>query len=308
MPSDQSNAIRQHIQKEVAASDLSLTDQRNAWIEHAKTLPLRPDIVLSEEEIAGVRCLWLSRADSPKGSTIVYLHGGGYVDGSILTHREFVSRLVAITGHRALMVEYRLAPEHRFPAALDDVINVYSAVCSSGRLDPAGTALGGDSSGGGLTLSTMMQLAREKKKLPACAFTISGVFDMTLSGETMDSRNKVDPCLSYEALKAWTSYFDGQDLSSPDISPLFGEACGLPPVLLQVGDHEVWLDDSRRMALSLIECGGTADLRIWDSMWHVWPMYPDLPEAREAIEEIGEFIDRYLPKRFIKLHLNPEIR
>lgn len=117
---------------------------------------------------------------------------------------------------------------------------------------------------------------------------------MTLSAESMTSRNEIDPCLSYEALKGWLGYFDEvEDLSNPFLSPLFGRLEGIPPLLLQVGDHEVWRDDSTRLAARIRSAGGDVHLSVWDSMWHVWHMYPDLPEAREAIEGIGSFLDEY---------------
>ena len=290
-PSDENKRIRGLIQKETAASNAPLAEQRKSWIDYAKDLPLHPGVVLREEVIENVPCLWLSRSESPKQSTIVYLHGGGYVDGAILTHREFVSRLVGTTGHRALMIEYRLAPEYRISQAIDDVVRVYVALTSSRRLDPGQTAFGGDSSGGGMVVSALAHLDRNGKTMPACGFSVSGVFDMTLSGETMASRDEIDPCLSYAALKGWTRYFDAEDLSAGDISPLFDDAQGLPPMLLLAGDHEVWLDDSIRMAERIKAGGGKAELRVWDAMWHVWPMYADLPEAQQAIEEIGRFIE-----------------
>ena len=187
------------------------------------------------------------------------------------------------------MVGYRLAPEHRFPAALEDVVSVCDAFPKDRQY-----ILGGDSSGAGLAIAATAELRNTNKRLPSCVFTISGVFDMTLSGESMVSRKDLDPCLSYEALKAWTKHFADYDLSDPRISPLFGDVTGFPPVLLQVGDHEVWLDDSKRLNEKIHSIGGKAELRIWDSMWHVWHMYAELPEALEAIKEIGDFIDKII--------------
>ncbi|MBN2233641.1 MAG: alpha/beta hydrolase [Opitutales bacterium] len=286
-PSKESKTIRQHIHKETGENEAPLEDQRKAWIDYAKTQTIDSRVSMSKETIANVPCLWITRSESPKSPTIVYLHGGGLVDGAIVTHREFVSRLVAESGYGALMVGYRLAPEHRFPASLEDVV----AVCDAFPIDRQ-YILGGDSSGAGLAVAATAELRNKNKRLPVCVFTISGVFDMTLSGESMVSRNNLDPCLSFKALTGWTKHFTDYDLSDPRISPLFGAVTGFPPVLLQVGDHEVWLDDSIRLKEKIHSSGGKAELRIWDSMWHVWHMYSDLPEALEAIKEIGDFIDK----------------
>lgn len=293
MPSAESEAIRAQIQKQTAASQSPLHEQRRAWLEYSRTLPLRDDIESKEEVIAGVDCLWLSKSGNASGSVIVYLHGGGLVDGGVLTHREFVARLVGITGYQAVVVGYRLMPEDRFPAPLEDVLSVYSALKSDPRTCREQIILGGDSSGGGLAVSAMIRLHENGKELPVCAFALSAVFDMTLSSPSMTNRDRIDPCLSHAALKDWLQYFKDLDPSDPKLSPIFGDIRGLPPTLLQVGDQEIWLDDSIRMAEKARACGGTVDLRIWEGMWHVWHMYSDLPEAREAIEEIGAFIDRH---------------
>ena len=294
MPSAESITIRNSIHKETGASNAPLSEQRRAWIDYAATQSLHPDVELREERISGIPCLRLTRSFSPKDIIILYIHGGGLVDGCIATHREFVSRLVAITGYKAIIVEYRLAPEYPFPAALDDILSVYDELTSSRQINEKHIVLGGDSSGGGLALSALAKLVKEQKSLPLCAFTISGVFDMTLSGESMKSRNDIDPCLSHEALKTWTLYFNNIDLADESISPLFGSLKNMPPILLQVGDHEVWLDDSRRIKEKIDAANGEAELRVWDAMWHVSPMYSTLPEASEAIKEIGAFIDRIL--------------
>ncbi|EDY84563.1 alpha/beta hydrolase fold domain protein [Verrucomicrobiia bacterium DG1235] len=292
MPSEESKSIRQHIHKETGESDTSLGEERRAWIDYAKSQSTHPNVELLSEIIDGIPCLWLTPSVRSKDSTILYIHGGGLVDGAIITHREFVSRLVAETGYRALMIEYRLAPEHKFPAALDDVVRVFESLSTTEKSGESQLILGGDTSGGGLVISAMVRLRKENKKLPRCAFTISGVFDMTLSGNSMESRNDLDPCLSHEALIAWTKHFADQDLSDEHISPLFAALQDLPPILLQVGDHEVWLDDSLRFKKKIDGSKGYAKLSVWESMWHVWPMYSTLPEAAEALREIGAFIDK----------------
>ena len=292
MPSPLSTEMRKSIHKETAPNPQPIQEQRKLWLDFAQTVALAPGTILKEELIGGVQCLWVSGSKTNDDTSfILYLHGGGLVDGAILTHREFASRLSGTTGLPVLLVEYRLAPEYPFPAALDDALTVYRELIGSRSVDPGSIIFGGDSSGGGLVVSAMCRLRDQGTRLPKCAFTVSGVFDMTLSGESMKTRDALDPCLSYAALKGWIRYFEDEPgLDDPLLSPLLGNLHGLPPMLIQVGEHEVWYDDSARLATRIKASGGSVTLSVWDSMWHVWPMYNGLPEATEAIEEIRDFI------------------
>ena len=291
MPSQASAEMRKHLVKQGVRPGVSLADQRKEWADYAAKVPLVEGTRLQEEIIAGVPCVWIRSADngSEDRRTILYFHGGGLVDGSPVTHREFASRLARTTELAVILVDYRLAPEHPFPAALDDALAVYRALVS--RPHSGGMVLGGDSSGATLVLSLMVRLRDAGEKLPEKAFTICGAFDASLSGESLQTRADLDPCLSVEELVDWQKHFKGSmDLKSPLLSPLFAELHGLPPLLMQAGDHDLWLSDTLRVAEKIKRSGGTVGLHVWDSMWHVWPMYSGLPEADEAIAEIGRFI------------------
>jgi acetyl esterase/lipase len=219
----------------------------------------------------------------------MYIHGGGLIAGSPVTHREFASRLVKRIRRRVLLVDYRLAPEHPFPAALDDVGAVYADLTA--RMRPGDIVFGGESTGAGLGLAALIRLRDAGRALPAAAFFISGHFDMTLSGESMDSRREVDPFTAQESLeRAIRWYANGADCTQPLLSPVFADLGSLPPMLLQVGDDEILLSDSVRVAERIRSCGGRVELRVWDAMWHNWPMYVGLPEADGAMEEVSEFL------------------
>ncbi|HYE71761.1 MAG TPA: alpha/beta hydrolase, partial [Blastocatellia bacterium] len=270
----------------------SIQTQRKEWADYAKTLALAKGTKLQEETLGGVPCLWVHNEESKEDRVILYLHGGGLVDGSTLTHREMASRFSQITHLPVVLVDYRLLPEHPYPAPLEDVLSAYRALINQKKIEPKQIIFGGDSSGGGLVVATMMRLRDSNEPLPHRAFTISGVFDVSLSGDTPHTLDKADPILSHAVLKDWQAkYFSNSvELKSPFLSPLFGNLANLPPLLIQVGSDEVWLSDSIRLATKIKEAGGSIHLKVWDSMWHVWHMNAELPEAKWAIEEIRDFI------------------
>jgi epsilon-lactone hydrolase len=289
MPSLESVQIRQQIHKQGVPTE-SLEQQRQGWAGYAASLPSVPGTQLKNEVIAGVPCLWVTNQAADADQVIMYLHGGGLVDGSSLTHRELVSRMAQTIGCPIVMVDYRLAPEHPFPAALDDVIGVYEGLLTAKQYRSGQIIFGGDSSGAALEVAALVQLRNQQKPLPRKGFCISGAFDATLSGESMHSRVEIDPMMTLENLLDWQQYFPEALRSDPTFSPVFDELHDLPPILFQVGDHEVWLSDTLRMVQKVNASGGQATLRVWESMWHVWHMYSDLPEAKEAIEEIRDFL------------------
>lgn len=291
VPSEASERIRTSIWKSRVRPGVTIQQERKEWEDYAARLPLAEGTKIEDELIGGVPCLWVRNETSKSSLVIIYAHGGGLVDGSTVTHREFASRLARGTRVLVLLVDYRLVPEHPLPAALDDMLSVYRALISEKRIAPGKLIMGGDSSGAGLMLSTMIHLRDAGNPLPARAFSISGSFDATLSGESMTTRADVDPLCSYESLVEWQKHFrDQTELDSPLLSPLFADLRGLPPILLQVGDHELWLSDSVRLAGTLKNCGVSAVLKVWESMWHCWPMWTDLPESEEALREIRDFI------------------
>lgn len=290
MPSEKSIEIRKTIVKDELRLDVPISKRRQEWEEAALKTPLLPGIEVQAETLGEVPCLWVREKQSHAEYVILYIHGGGLTEGSAVTTREFGSRLTKVLQIPVLIAGYRLAPENPFPAAVEDVKAVYKHLHKD-RYRPEQIILGGDSSGGGLAISSLIALRDEAEDLPACMFLISAVVDLLFSGESMKTRADIDPFTSIEALKYCAAlYAQGADLRAPPISPLYADLSGLPPALIQVGDHEILLSDSTRLADKMNQSGSHATLKIWDGMWHVWHYYADLPEAQQAMEEIRDFL------------------
>ncbi len=249
---------------------------------------------------SSVPVLWASTGSPDQGGVILYLHGGGYVIGGTDTHRAMLARISALTGMRTVLPEYRLAPEHAFPAALDDAMLTYETLLARGY-DPANIVLGGDSAGGGLMLALLHRICSEDRPRPGACFAFSPWTDMTMSGETITTNAKADPFLPAERhQEVREMYLAGADASDPRASPLFGSFDKAPPVLVQVGDTEILLDDSRSMVEVLKAQGCMARLDVWERVPHVWQMFQGrLREADRALEEVAAFIAETLgmPKR-----------
>jgi len=269
---------------------MTLLEERRQWEEYAIREKLPENVAVERELISEVPCLWIRDESEIEGDAILlYIHGGGLTSGSALTHRNFVARIAEVVGIRCLVVDYRLLPEHPFPAPLEDVLAVYRALTVERGLSSRQIIFGGDSSGGGLALSALVQLREEGAGLPLMGFMISGAFDMTLSGETMQSDFGKDSLPTFEDLRGWRkTYFE--DFDSPVLSPYYAGLEDLPPILLLAGGRDLWLSDSVRVQKKLEECGGEVMLRIWDSMPHVWAMDTSLAESEEALIEIRSFI------------------
>jgi acetyl esterase/lipase len=221
---------------------------------------------------------------------VLYFHGGGYAFGSEPLVRDFTWRLGAATGASVLYFDYRLAPEHPFPAAVDDASKVYRWL--AGRMNPARIIFVGDSAGGGLVLATLHKMRDEGFALPRAAVAISPWTDLALTGRSLQSNAKSDPMMDVNRLPEFARYYLGQaDPRHPYASPLYGDAAGLPPTLIQVGSDEILLDDAVRMAAKLRQAGCDVELEEWPRMPHVWHHYARLiPEGRRAIERIGAFV------------------
>jgi len=290
MPSEESIEIRKAIVKDELHEDVPLPKKRQAWEAAALKIPLPPGIELETEYIGEVPCLWIREKQSLEDYVIVYVHGGGLVEGSAVTTRELGARLTKIIRIPVLVVDYRLAPEHPYPAALHDVKTVYKSLLKH-RYNPEQIIFGGDSNGGGLALAALIALRDEGESQPSSIFLISPVVDLTFSGESMINRANLDPFTSKEVLIHCAQlYTQGADIRLPLISPLYADLSGLPAMLIQIGDHEILLSDSVRLAYKVNHSGSVATLKVWDTMWHVWHCYSNLPEAQQAIEEIRDFL------------------
>jgi monoterpene epsilon-lactone hydrolase len=242
-------------------------------------------------------CEWLVGEESPPERRLLYLHGGSWTKGGLDSHRALSARLARATRCSVLAIEYRLAPEHPFPAGLEDCIASYLWMREKGPEGPtqaSHTFIAGDSAGGNLTLATLLALKERNQPLPTGAIALSPATDFTGSGESMRTRVDADPLLKPEGIALCAAAYlqQGENLRLPLASPLFGDLKGLPPLLLQVGDAEILRDDSCRFADRARAVGVKVELEVWPEMPHVFQAFaPFLPEAREAIAHIGAFVE-----------------
>ncbi|NCG40270.1 MAG: alpha/beta hydrolase fold domain-containing protein [Actinobacteria bacterium] len=229
-------------------------------------------------------------------AVILYFHGGGYVGGSIASHRNLTGNLALASKCQLLSVEYRLAPENPHPAAVEDALNSYKWLLSEGY-DPKKIAISGDSAGGGLAIAVQLKIRDEGLPLPVASAPISPWIDMGLSGDTMSSRQSRDPLIRLDLIREFKSQFLGpiNNSNDPYASPLQADLSGLPPMLIHVGDDEMLLSDSERLAEKASAAGVSVTLEIWPEMIHVWHTFVGLfPEAQDGINRIAEFFSIHL--------------
>lgn len=257
----------------------------------ARLAPVVRGTRITALQAGGVSAEWVAAPGSESWVTLLYLHGGGFHSGSPATHRGLLSRISRASGARVLSVDYRLAPEHPFPAAVDDALAAYRWLVSVG-VDPRRVVIGGDSAGGALAVAALVGLREGGDALPAASVLLSPWLDLALTGASLENRLADDPWIDPAEMPAVVSaYLDGSDPTDPLASPLYAEVAGLPPTLIQVGTAEVLLDDSRRMAARLIDAGVEVILQEWPEQIHVFQAFaPFVPAARPAIERIGRFI------------------
>lgn len=257
----------------------------------AEVLGGAPDAQCEKVDASGVPAEWVAAPGHDAQRAVLYLHGGGYAIGSINTHRRLAYDISAASGARVLVIDYRLAPEHPFPAAVDDATTAWRWLLQQG-LATNRLAIAGDSAGGGLTLATLVNLRDQKLGLPACAVAISPWVDLEGLGTSITTRSAQDPMVQKAGL-LWMAgmYLNGKDAKTPLAAPLHADLKGLPPILVQVGTAETLLDDATRLAEKLHAAGGDVRLAVWPNMLHVFPLFaPILSEGREGCIEIGAFI------------------
>lgn len=270
--------------------DTPIVLKRKQWEDSARIQSTPSGVNIRYLNSGGVPCL-LCQPDKQKSNmTIVYCHGGGLVEGSVETHRIWTCRLALHTGCRVLSVQYRLAPEHPYPAAVNDVISVCKALASN--VDFAGGfCIGADSTGCLLGLLALLKLKSHHGNEPSGAFFLSPSIDMTFSGLSIEYNASLDPLVSVDVLRHYSELYAGsRDMNDPDISPLFAELQGVPPILLMVDDHEILLDDTIRLASRLIDAGGMAKLHVTQGLWHVWPIWGEFPESTIALDMIDRHV------------------
>ncbi|HET9224735.1 MAG TPA: alpha/beta hydrolase [Roseiflexaceae bacterium] len=277
------------------ALHMPLDVERREWEAAAAQATLPPNIAIAPVVAAGMPAEWVSSPSVVSQAVLYYLHGGGFTAGSCVTHRELAARLCLASGVRALLIDYRLAPEHPFPAALEDAAAGYQWLLAQGIASEQ-IVIGGDSAGGGLALATMVWLREHAVALPAAGVLLSPWTDLALSGPSMRTRAELDPLCSEASLRrAARWYLAGADSTEPFASPVYAELYGLPPLLIQVGDHEILLSDSSRVAEQARSQGIEVTLEVYDELWHVFHGWAGaLPEGQQAIERIGAFVHRKL--------------
>ena len=270
-----------------------IAEQRSRIDEAMAQMPLAEGTVSEpfvRSGVAGLECRPVELADN--APILLYFHGGGFRIASALAYRSYGSHLAAVLGARVLLVEYRLAPEHKFPKAVDDCFTVWESLLAEG-IDTGRIVIAGDSAGGGLAASVTMH-ALADGVLPAGVICCSPWVDLTITADTYDTNAESDKLFSRtSAEEAAPAYLGGADPMNPIASPLFGDWDGAPPLLILVGDAEVLLDDSRKLAEVAKAAGVDVTLSIYPEMPHIWTMsYPAFPEAVEGVTEMAEFVSR----------------
>ncbi|WP_462413518.1 alpha/beta hydrolase [Neobacillus sp. Marseille-QA0830] len=296
MASQESIMIKQFLKASMSNQASSATDiaaARQGLEALSGLTPVAADIKIEKLFIGDIPAEWVTAPTAESDRVFLYLHGGAYIMGSCNTHRYLASKLSRSTGARVLVPEYRLAPEHPYPAALEDAMTVYRWLLSTGVATEK-IIIGGDSAGGGLTLSTLLTLKDAGDPLPALAVLLSPWTDLAVTGESMETRSEADPWLKPAQTRvAPALYIRDLDPKNPIVSPIYADLSGLPPMLVHVGNDEILLSDSERLVDRVNAAGGDAVLKVWDGMWHVFQTFA-IPEGQQSISEIGEFVKERL--------------
>ena len=269
----------------------TLPEMRTGWDDIFANVQYTVGAKAEKVDAGGVRAEWITAPGAAADRAILYLHGGGYVLGSINSHRDMCERLSRAAQARVLALDYRLAPEHPFPAAVDDARAAYLWLLKQG-IKPKRIAVAGDSAGGGLTFATLLALKKHGDPMPACATPLSPWVDLEGTGESMVSKDSVDPMVHKPMIQQMgTTYVQNGDLHNPLAAPLYGDLAGLPPLLIQVGERETLIDDAKRMADKAKKAGVSCTLEVWPGQIHVWQIFASkLDEGEQAIQRLGGFI------------------
>jgi acetyl esterase/lipase len=266
-------------------------------------VPVPADVQQKPIEIGGVGGIEVTIAGNESENVILYFHGGVYVIGSAATSVPLVGDLVRRTGVNAITLDYRLAPEHPYPAAVEDARAAYEGLLKQG-MDPGQIVLAGESAGGGLAVATLLASREAGLPMPSCAFLMSPYADLTLSGETLFERQSLDPVLTPEGLRVRApEYVAGADASDPLISPIFGDLSGLPPLLIQVGSHEILLSDAIRLAGRAATSDVAVTLDVTPGVPHVFQGFAGLlDEAGAALDRASDFVKAQLGSSPTRAH------
>jgi acetyl esterase/lipase len=267
----------------------TLEDARADFEHLMSKYPPAADTAIETITIGDITADWISTGTLVPDRTLLYLHGGAYALGSHVAYRGFGSRVASACRARVLVPSYRLTPEHPFPAALEDALQIYEWL--TGQVAPERILLAGDSAGGGLAIATLAALRDSGRPLPRCAVLYSPWTDLACTGNSHQPGAIDDPFFTAEGVRALGRMYAGDQLSDPRASPLHADLAGLPPMQIFAGSREILLDDATRLVEKAKEAGVEAQLVVGDGLIHAWPVY-DLPESRACLEQSGEFVER----------------
>ena len=295
MPSQAMQNVMDDLRAQRAASagqaPPSLAERRATFAPAGRPHAVPDDVAVTDVTAGRVPAHWLAAPGTVAGRVLLFLHGGGFEFGSVRSDGELASRLGRASGMRVLFPEYRLAPEHPFPAAIDDALAAWRWLRTDQKLSASSIAVAGDSAGGGLAVALLVAIRDAGEALPAAAVLMSPTVDLTSSGASMTERAEQDPISTPAMLRQFASdYLAGADPKTPLASPLFAALAGLPPLLVLVGTADLLLSDSERLASAAVEAGVDVTLQIREGLPHVYPIMLGTPEAAEATEEIGKFL------------------
>jgi acetyl esterase/lipase len=288
-------AVLAFLAQNAVTQPLGMAEQRARLDGLAVFFPLHDGTEVEAAQINGVKGEWVRARRAHSDAALLYLHGGGYVMGSPASHRHLAAAISEMSMLSVFVPDYRLAPEHPFPAALEDAVAAYEGLLSSG-LAADRVAIAGDSAGGGLTIATLAALRDRKIALPAAAAAISPWTDLSLGEASHRTRAARDPMVTAEDLgKMAADYLAGVDPKTPLASPHFADLTGLPPLLIQVGTEEVLYDDAVALASRAEAAGVEVSVEYWGGMMHVWHIFhPMLAEGRDAVAHLGAYLRRHI--------------
>ena len=285
------DAFRDRQKASAGQTPPTLEERRATFAPAGRLHPVPDDVLVTEVSAGGVPAHWLTAPGADTGRVLIFLHGGGFEFGSLRSDGELAARLGRASGMRVLFPEYRLAPEHPFPAAIDDVLAAWRWLCTAQGLSARSMAVAGDSAGGGLAVALLVAARDAGEALPAAAALMSPTVDLTSSGASMTERDGQDPVSTPAMLRQFAAdYLAGADPKTPLASPLFASLAGLPPLLIQVGTADLLLSDSERLATAAAEAGTDVTLQIGEGLPHVYQLLLGTPEAAQATEQIGKFL------------------
>ena len=288
--------VLKHIRSRPSLESMGVKQYRAFLEKSASMFKIDKTVLYEQVNLDSVHSAWLTPPNFTDGKVVLYLHGGGFIAGSINSHRDLATRIAKASNARILIIDYKLAPENKFPAGLNDALNSYKWLLNN-KISPHNIVVAGDSAGGGLALSLLLLIKEKGIAMPGGAVFLSPWVDLECKGKSYLRNKEKDPMLNHDMLYSTAMFYaENNDLSNPLLSPLNGDLSGLCPMLIQAGSNEVLEDDAVMLADKARQSGVKAELEIWDSMFHVWHYFARyLPEGRKAIERIGSFIATMRP-------------